>query len=489
LGLLDSLKSRLPKNTFWRNLTVIAGGTAAGEAVTIAASPVLSRLYVPDDFGLLSVYASLVSIVAVVSSLSYHLAIPAPERDEDAANITALSLALVLVTALLSAAAAFLFHARLEQFLGTPGFSRYLVAVPLGVLGLSAYEVLAQWAGRKKNFGILAAANAQRSISQTAIQLAGGVAHVGPIGLIVGQLFSQWGGTVRVARKSWRADSDKFRAVTWRTIAVAARRFRKFPMLTLPQSVLNAIDNNVALLLFAHFFGATVTGYFALGNRLVSIPFGLIGNSAQRVFYPAAAAAQVNGTLARETAETYAHLLRLVLPIVLVMTACAPELFAVLMGAQWREAGVYMQWLSLRACFTMLVFPLVPLIFVLERHGVGTLFSGAQLVVRIGAVVIGGRLGDARLTVALLGVGTGLQWLIYLFYLLKISGNRVLDAIGRLLFEALIAGAIASPIFAVKLLHRGDLLVTITAGVSGVIAAGVMLWRSRRSSPPASDTR
>jgi O-antigen/teichoic acid export membrane protein len=335
--------------------------------------------------------------------------------------------------------------------------------------------------GRKKTFGILAATNAQRSISQAAIQLAGGIAHVGPVGLIVGQLFSQWGGTVRVARKLWRADSDKFRSVTLHTIAAVGRRFRRFPILTLPQSLLNAIDNNVALLLFAHFFGATVTGYFALGNRLVSIPFALIGNSAQRVFYPAATAAQVNGTLARETADTYAHLLRLVLPIVLVMTACAPELFAVLMGAQWREAGVYMQWLSLRACFTMLVFPLVPLLFVLERHGVGTLFSGAQLVVRIGAVVVGGRLDDARLTVALLGVGTGLQWLAYLFYLLKISGNRVIDAIGRLLFEAMIAAAIASPIVAAKLLLASDLTVTIIAGFSAVIAAATFLWRTSRS--------
>ena len=42
LRLLQSLK--LPKNVFWRNLTLMAGGTAAGQAFTIAASPILSRL-------------------------------------------------------------------------------------------------------------------------------------------------------------------------------------------------------------------------------------------------------------------------------------------------------------------------------------------------------------------------------------------------------------------------------------------------------------
>jgi O-antigen/teichoic acid export membrane protein len=238
-------------------------------------------------------------------------------------------------------------------------------------------------------------------------------------------------------------------------------------------------------LLFAHFFGGAVTGYFALGHRLIAVPFMLVGSSAQKVFYPAAASAKRAGTLAAETALTYRRLLRLVLPIVFVMTACAPELFVVLMGAKWREAGVYMQWLALRACFTMLVFPLTPLIFVLERQAVGTLFSGLQLIVRVGAVYIGSRYGDARLAVGLLGVGTGLLWLGYLFYLFAISGNRVSVAIGQLLREALIASAIASPIVAAKLFHATDLGVTLTAGLASLAGVVIVGRRSTaRQRPP-----
>ncbi len=458
----------------------MAGGTAAGQAFTIAASPILSRLYGPGDFGLLSVYASVVSIAAVVSSLTYHHAIPAPETDEDGANLTVLSLVLVMLTTLGSGLVIAIFRTEFERAFGIPGLARYVVAVPLGVLGLSTYEVLSQWAARKKAFGVLAKTSAQRSLLQTSIQLIGGFANIGKVGLIFGQLMGQWGGTLQVARKSWRTDHETFRAITPGTVLKTAGRFRRFPQFTLPGAMLNAIDVNAAPLLFAHFFGATVTGYFALGNRLVSVPFMLIASSAQKVFYPAAAAAKHRGTLASETAETYLHLLRLVLPVVLVMTACAPELFTVLMGARWREAGVYMQWLSLRACFTMIVFPLTPLIFVLDRQVAGSIFSGMQLVVRIGAVVVGSRYGDARLAVLLLGVGTGSLWLGYLFYLLAISGNRVFDALGRLLWETAIALAIASPIVIAKLLHASDLSVTLTAGASGLFAAGSVVRRSGR---------
>lgn len=475
--MLKRLKSWLPKSSFWRNLALVAGGTAAGQALTILASPVLSRLYSAEDFGLMSVYGSMTAMIAVVATLGYHQAIPAPEDDRDGANLTLLSLLIVSVISLLSALALTLGKPQLERYFGLAGFSRYLLAVPVGVLGLSAYEVLSQWIARRKAFGLLAKTSVQRGGMQTGAQLIGGFAHVGALGLVVGQLLGQWGGTLQLATRAWRNDPERFRAVTSRSLVDTAWRFRRFPFFTLPGTVFNAVDANVAPLLFAHFFGAAVTGYFALGNRLVAVPFMLIANSAQRVFYPAAATAKQSGTLAKETGDTYLNLLRVVLPIVLVMTACAPELFIVLMGAEWREAGVYMQWLSLRACFTIVVFPLTPLIFVLDRQGMGTVFSGIQLLVRVSAIVIGSHY-DARVAVGLLGVGTGLLWLGYLFYLLAISGVRVLKALGQLLVETLIGVCIAGPILVVKLLGVGPVGVTAMAVACGLVAAVTVVRRS-----------
>lgn len=480
LSILRRLESRLPKNAFWRSLAIVAGGTAVGQALSIAASPLLSRLYGPSDFGLLSVYVSLTSIVGVVSSLAYHQAIPAPESEEDAANLTVLALTLTTLISVLAGVVVIFLRAPLERYFGIPGFGKYVALVPLGVFGLSTYEVLTQWAARRKAFGLIAKTSAQRSIVQVIVQVSGGVAKLGSASLVIGQLLSQWGGTVRLARGSWQESRAVFRAVSADSLRKTARKFRDFPKFTLPGLMLNAIDANAAPLLFAHFFGADITGYFALGHRLIAIPFQLVGSSAQKVFYPAAAAAKHGGTLARETDETFRRLLRLVLPIVTIMTACAPELFTVVMGAKWREAGVYMQWLSLRACFTMLVFPLTPLIYVLNRQAAGTLFSGLQLVVRIGAVYVGCRLGSARLAVALLGVGTGILWLVYLGYLLSISGNSLPRAVRGLFRETLFAVGLASPVVATKLLHGTDIAVTFAAALAGLIGLAVV---ARRSGP------
>ena len=70
--------------------------------LTVLAAPLLTRLYSSEDFGLLSVYTSLLALIGVISSLRYELAIPLPEDDGEAVNVAVLSLIFVGVNTLLT---------------------------------------------------------------------------------------------------------------------------------------------------------------------------------------------------------------------------------------------------------------------------------------------------------------------------------------------------------------------------------------------------
>src|SRR5512142_456745 len=96
------MRPLIKTNTFGRNVALLAGGTAFGQVITVAAAPLLTRLYSPGDFGVLAVFGSIVSVLAVVASLNYHLAIPLPDEDSAAARLLVLSLLLLGATGLLS---------------------------------------------------------------------------------------------------------------------------------------------------------------------------------------------------------------------------------------------------------------------------------------------------------------------------------------------------------------------------------------------------
>ena len=80
----------VPRGRFAKGVAVLAGGAALGQAITVLVSPILTRLYSPEDFGVFGVYASILGIVTVIASLRYEYALPFPEDGETAANILAL---------------------------------------------------------------------------------------------------------------------------------------------------------------------------------------------------------------------------------------------------------------------------------------------------------------------------------------------------------------------------------------------------------------
>ena len=91
----NAIRAMLPKNTFVYGVSLLVGGTAGAQMLTVLAAPLLTRLYSSEDFGLLSVYTSLLALIGVISSLRYELAIPLLEDDGEAAKVAVLSLIFV----------------------------------------------------------------------------------------------------------------------------------------------------------------------------------------------------------------------------------------------------------------------------------------------------------------------------------------------------------------------------------------------------------
>ncbi|KEO81011.1 oligosaccharide flippase family protein [Tumebacillus flagellatus] len=96
-AMMQWMNNKLPKSRFARNVGMLASGTVLSQGLLVLIAPLLTRLYTPEEFGLLAVYTSILSLVLVVASWLYELAIPLPDDEQDAADLLGLCLLLVLV--------------------------------------------------------------------------------------------------------------------------------------------------------------------------------------------------------------------------------------------------------------------------------------------------------------------------------------------------------------------------------------------------------
>ena len=70
-------------------------GTTIAQAIPIAISPILTRIYTPEDFGVFALYMAIAAIISVVSTGRYEMAIMLPKRNEDVNAIVKLLLILL----------------------------------------------------------------------------------------------------------------------------------------------------------------------------------------------------------------------------------------------------------------------------------------------------------------------------------------------------------------------------------------------------------
>ena len=79
-----------PKSDFSRNVLTLMTGTTIAQAIPIAISPILTRIYTPEDFGVFALYMSIVSIISVVATGGYEMALMLPQDDEDVKSLVKL---------------------------------------------------------------------------------------------------------------------------------------------------------------------------------------------------------------------------------------------------------------------------------------------------------------------------------------------------------------------------------------------------------------
>ena len=100
--IMDTKERFLKGNRFLKDALTLATGTFLAQIVPLAVSPLLTRIYSPGDFGLFSVYMSLISVLSAVVTGRYEYAIMLPQEDDDAANVLGVTaVCAILVSTLL----------------------------------------------------------------------------------------------------------------------------------------------------------------------------------------------------------------------------------------------------------------------------------------------------------------------------------------------------------------------------------------------------
>lgn len=329
-----------PKSEFSRNVLTLMTGTTIAQALPIAVSPILTRIYTPENFGVFALFYSIVLIFGVVTTGKYELALVIPEKDEDAINILALGLIINGILSVVLLFFAILFNQEITNWLGNQEISFWLYFAPLLIFLVGFFNLLNYFNIRKKHFGDIATANIIKSIALSVAQLTIGALKSGATGLVTGQIFSQLFANFRLAKNIYN-DSDLINSITVKKMAVQGKRFIKFPKFSMLSELINSISHNGLQILIPIFFNIKTLGYYSLVYKILALPMSLIGAAISQVYIQEAASEL------RETSsikKSFDHVLIKLLSLAPIFAAAyffIGDFFVFAFGSNWAVAGEY----------------------------------------------------------------------------------------------------------------------------------------------------
>jgi O-antigen/teichoic acid export membrane protein len=325
---------------FARNVALLSGGTVLAQLVNLAAAPLITRFYAPSDVGQFALFASFLGIACVAVALRYELAIIVSIDEREAAQLVFLSIAFSIP---FSVALTLLLYALIRfQLLGfgvLPVYAAWLMAPALFLTG--AFTTLRYWAVRQERFGTISRAAVWQNGARSAVQTFLGLFRPGALGLLVGEVCGRGFGLEAMLRQAFpvvRRHVARSRLADFRR---TLKEHRKFPIFSLPSSLIDTVSMNACVPLLALLYGSGVAGHFALVQRVMALPVFLLATNIADVFHSRLA------LYARETPEQCAPLFRRtalglfllgIIPAAGLVLLGRP-LFSLVFGSQWAMAG------------------------------------------------------------------------------------------------------------------------------------------------------
>jgi O-antigen/teichoic acid export membrane protein len=365
-------------------------GTFIAQCIPLAISPIITRIYTPEDFGVFAVYISLFSVLSVLVTGRYELAIMLPKNNNEAMHLVVLSVILTFMISAILLGGILVFHQEIIVVLGSPEIGPWLYWVPFSTLLMGGAQTITYWNFRQKNYKRISQKNVIQSATGSSFQLSTPYFTNGPLGLLTGNIAGQFISTSFLIKHILKDDLYLFNKFKKIKCLAVAKKYIKFPKFMIIGQLANILSSQLPLLLINAFFGPAIAGLYALSERTLAAPMTIIASAIGNVFRQEALEVfNKKGNCIEIYMKT---LLKLLVASIFLMAPIfffGPWLFSIVFGEQWRASGEIASIVSVLVLFQTVSSPLSQTVIFAGLQRIDMIWQIIRLLSSIGAFYIG----------------------------------------------------------------------------------------------------
>lgn len=411
----------LIKSAGVRNFAKLLSANVVAQVIGLIVYPILTRIYSPEDFGLLNLFLSISGVLVILSTAEYYNAIVLPKRDKEGVEVFYLCVCILLFVVGFTTLSV-LFSDEIARLFNTPALANYYWLMPILVLVLGGWNILNYWYVRCARYSSISRYQLFQSTFSAVTKI--GFGHFGILqgGMIYSIVIAP---TIALIISLLTLFRQKVMSCwtrpSWNDIKFVANRYHKFPLYSLPRSFVNMVAGQLPVLLLTPLFGAQYVGWWSMALLLGFMPISMITKSIYQVLYQYTTdRVNNNQPIGVYFRRFTIFVLVIGIPLFGILYWLLPDLTLLFLGEGWDEAGVYLRWMLPWLLSSVLTASTGFLADIFFKQQIGFAFEMLTAILRVIGVLLGVWQDDFTLSIVCYAVGSAIAviaqyvWLVSL---------------------------------------------------------------------------
>ena len=371
------------------------------QIITLAAYPIIARIYTPNEMGTLNLFVSIFAIFVLLANAEYQnvLVFHKEEKDLPSALAVCLSCVALVSTIVLITVP---FSAEISSLFGSTDLADWYFLLPIYVAATAIWNICDSLLIRKKLFKYISIYLVLLALYNVGLKIFLGNLGWGSAGLII----SAVSGSVVIlilvllfAQQRDRLFSSLGERPTWTSTLAIAREYIKFPKFSLSRKTLNMISKSLPIFLLSAHFGMAEIGLYSMGLLLAHTPINVACGSLYKIMFRFVSEKVWNKEKILPVIKKYiASVLMIGIPSFALLYFILPDLTSIILGENWRTSGEYIRlmlpWLLAFSISNVIDF--LPQLF--KRQEGLLIFEIIDIVCKLSVLLFGIYLGDFYIT-------------------------------------------------------------------------------------------
>ena len=336
---MKQIVAKIVQSPSARNVGKLLSANVFAQALGLLVYPILTRIYSPEDFALLNLFASIAAVLVLFTTAEYHYAIVLPKEAHKARALVHWCIILLLaITGFLVLSIPFAGY--IADVFNAPTLANWWWMMPLLVAVLGGWNILNYWYIRKAAFTRVSGYQITQSLFSATGKIGFGALGWLQGGMILAIVIAPLISLIISASLAWKSYLKELLVVSRVEIKSVIEVYANFPKFSLPRALVNSVGLSLPIWLLTPHFGLAKVGYLSLATMAAFVPLNIIARACYQVMYQ-----KVAEKVQRQEPIQSIILRFVIFATIIMMVGLAviyifvPQLVTFLFGADWIESA------------------------------------------------------------------------------------------------------------------------------------------------------